>query len=365
MTYKSIRTALLLSAAAMVLSGGCGGGGGGGGNFFVQTWSDAAPKQNLAQFLNEGVDGDKISLTQHTGTMTLPIEVLDNEGGLTGTIEATADGADKNPLHLILDDALEFPKVSIDSVGTFDVFEVELADEGTPDETVDVVGAKTEFADVEVGDDILLLSATSPGVYEVGGSGTLDYMSMGDWITLKLPEAEVASLAVEFGFGHFGLVTPEDDIPGEGVALYAGTFEGIYVEPGEETGFAGDATGVAEFTADFGAGTVEGGVSGISVEDSDAGGNIDFVDVKIGFKDPYGSGDLFARNTFDGDVVPGEGGFAEFDPESTGSVDGTFYGPVNEALNGPEEAGAVLTLQDAGSGAFITGVIGANVNVVD
>jgi hypothetical protein len=187
-------------------------------------------------------------------------------------------------------------------------------------------------------------------VYEVGG-GTLDYMSVVNWIAIKLPDpnAEVVSLAVEFGFGHFGLVTPEDDIPGEGVALYAGTFEGIYVEPGEETGFGGDATGVAEFTADFGDASVVGGVSAISVVGSDAGGNIDFAEVVI------------SGNTFSGNVVPGAGGFAEFDPESTGAVDGTFYGPVNEALIGSEEAGAVLTLQDAGSGAFITGVIGANV----
>jgi hypothetical protein len=360
MTYKSIRTALLLSAVAMAVSGGCGGGGGGGffggggDEFFVQTWSEAAPNTHLAQFFDEGVDGDKISLTQHTGSMTLSgdavFELIDGEGAFVGAIEATADGEDGNPMHLILDDALEFPKVRIASVGTFDVFEVELADEGTPDETIDVLGAKTEFANVEVGGDALVLSATSPGVYEVGG-GTLDYMSVVNWIAIKLPDpnAEVVSLAVEFGFGHLGLVTPEDDIPGEGEALYAGTFEGIYVEPGEETGFGGDATGVAEFTADFGDASVVGGVSAISVVGSDAGGNIDFAEVVI------------SGNTFSGNVVPGAGGFAEFDPESTGAVDGTFYGPVNEALNGPEEAGAVLTLQDAGSGAFITGVIGANV----
>jgi hypothetical protein len=358
MTYKSIRTALLLSAVAMAVSGGCGGGGGGGfggffgggDEFFVQTWSEAAPNTHLAQFFDEGDNGDKISLTQHTGSMILSgdavFNLIEGEGALVGTIEATADAADDNPMHLTLDDALEFPKVRIASVGTFGVFEVELADEGTPDETIDVLGAKTNFLDV--GDDVLALSATSPGVYEVNGD-PLDYMSMVGWIAIKLPDPDATSLALEFGFGHLGLVTPEDDMPVEGEAFYAGIFEGIYVEPGEETGFGGDAIGVAEFTADFGDASVVGGVSAISVVGSDAGGNIDFAEVVI------------SGNTFSGNVVPGAGGFAEFDPESTGAVDGTFYGPVNEALNGPEEAGAVLTLQDAGSGAFITGVIGANV----
>ena len=70
---------------------------------------------------------------------------------------------------------------------------------------------------------------------------------------------------------------------------------------------------------------------------------------------------VISGNTFSGSVVPGEGGFADFDEASTGAVDGAFYGPVDEALNGPEEAGAALTLQDAASDAFITGVIGANV----
>ena len=54
-------------------------------------------------------------------------------------------------------------------------------------------------------------------------------------------------------------------------------------------------------------------------------------------------------------------GFAGFDQASTGAADCAFYGAVDEDLNGPEEAGAVRTLQDAGSAAFITGVIGANV----
>ena len=61
-------------------------------------------------------------------------------------------------------------------------------------------------------------------------------------------------------------------------------------------------------------------------------------------------------------MVPGDGGFADFDEASIGAVNGTFYGPVNEALNGPEEAGAVLTLQDAASDNLITGVIGANIS---
>ena len=174
------------------------------------------------------------------------------------------------------------------------------------------------------------------------------------WNTSKVPDIFATSLTSEFGAGHFGLVTPEEDIPVEEEAFYAGIFEGFYVEPGAEgENFIGEATGVAEFTANFGDMSVMGGARGISVVDSDAGGNIDFAEVVI------------SGNTFSGDVVPGEGGFAEFHEDSRGAVDGTFYGPVNGSLNGPEEAGAVLTLRDAGSGAFITGVIGANVVAPD
>jgi hypothetical protein len=351
MTYRSIRTALLFSAAAIVVGGGCGSFNS-GNRSFVQTWGEAAPNENLAQFFDEGVDGDKISLTQHTGSMILSGEdVVDILFG-TYSLDATADAADDNPMHLILDDALEFPKVSINSVGTFGVFDVVVIDSGTPDERLEVEGYITND-DLEGGDDILELTATSPGVFEVNDDGDpLDYMSMVGWTTTKLPDIDATSLTLEFGFGHLGLVTPEDDMPVEGEAFYAGIFEGIYVEPGAEgENFIGDATGLADFTANFGDASVVGGASEISVVGSDAGGDIAFDEVTI------------SGNTFSGNVVPGEAGFADFHEDSTGAVDGAFYGPLNEAFNGPEEAGAALTLQDAGSGAFITGVIGANGNL--
>ena len=136
-------------------------------------------------------------------------------------------------------------------------------------------------------------------------------------------------------------------------------------------GFVAVATGDAAFTADFGLGTAEGGVFEIDLAGTDLDGNafafedvgdILFDAVTIG--DPGGDGgfggDVIAGNTFAGNVVPGEGGFMGFDEASIGTVDATFYGPNNVVLNGPEEVGAVLTLQDATSDDFISGVIGAS-----
>jgi hypothetical protein len=209
----------------------------------------------------------------------------------------------------------------------------------------------------------LVLDVTSPGQFEVADS-PLDFMSMVGWITAEIPDEGDTSLALEFGFGHLGLLTPEDDMPTEGEASYDGIFEGIYVVPGvDEEGFIGDATGFVDLTADFGAGAVDGSVHDITVEGSEAGGNIDFVDVTIGGEPAAGfDGDSIAGNIFSGNVVPGEGGFAGFDEVSIGTAVGFFYGPNNVVLNGPEEVGAVLTLENAdGSGDFISGVIGANV----
>jgi hypothetical protein len=189
-------------------------------------------------------------------------------------------------------------------------------------------------------------------------------MSVVAWGTLAVPAEDATEVTVDFGVGHMGLATPEadiGDIPAERLAHYDGRFLGVVVDPGTgDDGFVGVATGGAEFTADFGDGTVEGGVHDIFVAgiifDGDPGGDeeaggIDFADVTI------------SGNTFTGGVVPAaEGGFVFFDESSTGTLDGVFYGPVIDVdvdHMGPAEAGAVLTLEDAESPAFITGVIGA------
>jgi hypothetical protein len=175
-----------------------------------------------------------------------------------------------------------------------------------------------------------------------------------------------------------GLVTPEADVPTEGDADYAGDFVGIYVEPGfDEFGSVYVATGDAAFTADFGLGTVEGGVFGISLDGTNLDGDADFIadagdilfdDVTIDIEGKAEIGGICCisfsifPSAFAGNVVPGEGGFMDFDEASKGTVFGFFYGPNNVVLNGPEEVGVVLTLENAdGSGDFISGVIGANV----
>jgi hypothetical protein len=376
MITRSIRTTLLFSAAAMALSGGCAGSGG-GGKFFVQTWSDAAPNTSLAEFLDEA-DGEMISITQHTGSMTLSdadidaiVDFLFFDGDppdLSGSdLAAIGDGSDKNSAYFKLTDTVGNDFVfHIDSTGNLEM--MALTDEFDP--VILAIGAKDLDVEPGVGDDVAALVATNPGE-NAPYFGTLDYMSVVAWATTGVPDEGATEIMVDFGVGHLGLVTPEADMPTDGEAFYDGQFAGIYVEPGTgEDGFVGVATGDAMFTAHFSDGTVEGGVHDIfvagidltGVEGGGLAGDIDFVDVTIGETVSGFDGQSLAANAFSGSVVPGDGGFADFDEASTGAVDGVFYGPVNDALNGPEEAGAVLTLQDAASANFVTGAIGANIS---
>ena len=367
MISRSLGTALLLSAVAILFGGGGCSSGGDDDKFFVQTWSDAAPNTNLAEFLDQA-DGEKISITQHTGSMTLSdanidaiVDFLFFDGDppdlSESTLGAIADGSDKNPAYFMVTDTANNDFIfNIASTGDLDM--VLLSDEAV--DTFILAVTKDEEPDiiVVVNDPVVnvaALVATMPGE-DAPHFGTLDYMSVVAWATTVVPDEGATEITVDFGLGHMGLVTPAADIPTEGDAIYVGNFAGIYVEPGTGyDGFVGVVTGDAAFTADFGDGTVEGGVldiefAGITLtgdEFSFPAGDIDFEGVTI------------SGNTFSGSVVPGGDGILGFDPASTGTLDGNFYGPV--ISDGPEEAGVVLTLQDASSDEFVTGVIGAKV----
>ncbi len=369
MMIRSMRTAAVLSAAAMALSACNGNGGGGGGDpdrFFGQTFG-AAPNTDLDTFLEDADAGERISITQHTGSMTLSLEdaeeiveflFFDGPPPVLAddvTVAATADGSDENPAHLRITDSEDNDFIfRIASTGDLEMVV----------ENVDPVGdgfflAETIDDDPDVGDDVAIVRATFPGE-PGGGFGPLDYMSVVAWVTFPEPADEDTEGTVEFGLGHMGLATPVDDIPTTGTADYTGEFVGIYVEPGEGAdAFVGVATGLAEFEADFAGGFVDGSVSGIVVAGMDIGDadGIDFDDVTI------------SGNTFSGGVVPGDDlsdGFAAFDPASTGTLDGTFYGPIIDDIDddpiGSAEAGVVLTLYDSVTDDFITGVIGATLD---
>ena len=274
---RKIATALILTAATMALSGGGCSSGGGGNKFIVQTWSDAAPNRNLDEFLADADAGEKISITQHTGTMTVSVlapedfeDIIDIVDFLffdgdvpvpeAATVEATADGNDETPAHLELTDSMDFDFIfDVDSTGELQMLIVE--DNGS----LLAAGVKDVFEGLDVGDDVGILTATNPGVD--GPFGVLDYMSVVAWVTFEFPADNATEATFEYGLGHMGLVTPEADVPTEGDADYAGDFVGIYVEPGfDEGGSVYVATGDAAFTADFGLGTVEGGVFGISLD---------------------------------------------------------------------------------------------------
>jgi len=218
-----------------------------------------------------------------------------------------------------------------------------------------------------VGDNIATVRLTAPGE-AAADFGMFNYMSVVAGITSEHAAEDATEVTGNFGGGHIGLATPEadiGDIPAERVAHYSGDFVGIYVESGDsDEGFVAVATGVAAFTADFDEMDVTGGVFSINIvgtdldggEGSGVAGDILFDDVTI------------AGNTFTGGVVPGDGGFAEF-ADTTGTLDGTFYGPVSDLEDdlhmGPVEAGVVLTLIDGGSDDFITGVIGATIDTIN
>ena len=379
MMIRSMRTAAVLSAAAMALSA-CNGGGGGGGpdpdRFFGQTWGAIGIRTDFAEFLDEG-EGEKISITQHTGSMTLSEADIDaivdflffgsEEPDIllgTETFTGTADGSDENPAHFELTDSEDNDFVfRIKSTGDLEMLIL--------NEDDDFILAVTTDDEPDAGDDVAAVVATTPGVF--GTFGELNYMSAVAWVTTAVPDDEATEVTVDFGLGHMGLVTPEGDIPITGQAFYEGTFVGVYFEPGGEgeeaflgggEDFIGLATGEAGFVANFVAMEVEGGVINIQIVGIDVTGGFDGTGEFEEFED---AGDIFFEDvtiigsTFTGGVVPGEDGFADFD-NTTGTVDGTFYGPVDDVLNGSAEAGAVLTLNDGDSAAFITGVIGATVS---
>lgn len=371
-SMRTARTALVLSAAMMALSACNGGGGGGGGpdsdRFFGQTFG-AAPNTTLGEFI-EDAEGERISITQHTGSMTLSLEDAEEiveflffDGPLPdlaedATVAATADGSDENPAHFRVTDTEDNDFIfRIASTG-----DLEMVVENVDPEGDGFFLAETIDDDPDVGDDVAALVATTPGAI-APFFGTLNYMSAVAWVTTAVPADDATEIPVDFGLGHMGLATPEADIPTTGTADYSGEFVGLYVVPGDGAeGIIAEATGDALFTADFGDATVEGGVSGIELDGFDLAGDAFFVEDAggIDFDEVTISG-----NTFTGGVVPAEGGFAEFDADSIGTLDGTFYGPVEDGIGdteGSAEAGAVLTLEDAGSDAFITGVIGATLD---
>ncbi len=373
------KSLLMLSVCAFALgacgsSGGGGGGGGagdggggGGGEFFTQEWTEDPPNSSLAEFFTQE-EAQNISITQHTGNATL------SSGSLT--LEATAHGEDRNQttLNLALDtEAVEPPNLT----GTVDINSIgQLGAAGVVDGSLGVVFATDgefnpfdpESPDPSEGDDVAIVVLGDPSellesetfgvsVNTIEAVGEFDYMSLAAWAAVEVPGEGDTSIDIDFGVGHFGLATPVDEMPTDGTARYMGDFVGIFMNPGtDDDGFVGVAHGNADFTADFSDDSVVGGVyemygEGVDLTGEPDGGplgSIDFHEVEI------------SGNTFSGGVVPGEDGFGGFSEASTGNLDGVFYGPSvgDRGDDGPQEAGVVLTLQDADSDRFVTGAIG-------
>lgn len=134
----TIRTVLFASAAALTLSS-CGNGAS-TRSFFSQEYTGAAPNDSLIAFFEEGARGEKLSLTQHTGSATLTGDSLPDLADLLDlpemlgdgaavapvaavaveadplTLDATADSRDRNETYVELEGD-DFPTLHVDSVG--------------------------------------------------------------------------------------------------------------------------------------------------------------------------------------------------------------------------------------------------------
>jgi len=341
-------------------------------------------------------NGDRISITQHTGDLTitapaedadafanllvdmflatspeelqLAFETYQAAGGELG-LDGTADESDKNPTYFEKGDPSSINIVSVGSADFVDGMEVDPMVALLAFEQVDSRGDPTA--------EVLAL-ATIPNDEEGVGDG-FDYMSMVGWLALEQdnvtgldgapPRAGGPSgveVVADFGVGHLGLATPLDadgHLPvGDVLASYDGPFVGFFVVPGsggaEADPFgAGVATGDAMLTASFMDSTVVGTVDDIWT----AGLNLANGEV---IEEPLGAridiDALISGNTYAGSAtIVGDSGLLV--DGSSGSANGAFYGPVTsvDGSTGPAETGVVLTVRDAdGTGNFLTGVIG-------
>ena len=165
------------------------------------------------------------------------------------------------------------------------------------------------------------------------GYADLDWTRIGSW---EVP----TDWYVEPGaIGSFvvGYVTPPTSVQASGSATYTGRAEGTVLYPLNGVATQGALTGgSASFTADFGARTVAGSITGLSF-DGAPWNNFTFNSTIIASSF---SGDTRVSSTPDG--------VASLAGNATGTLEGRFFGPL------AEEAGAVWTLFDATNAAIGT-----------
>ena len=144
----------------------------------------------------------------------------------------------------------------------------------------------------------------------------------------------------------FGYETPAAAMPASGTATYAGTAEGAVFSPGTGSGSTHcacviyEVSGDASFTADFGARTLSGSLTNMSVPigwdfESRAWNDVDFTAA-------------IAGNGFSGSTRVTNAPAESMGANAAGTLEGKFFGPS------AQEAGAVWTLHDGTNSAMGT-----------
>jgi hypothetical protein len=191
--------------------------------------------------------------------------------------------------------------------------------------------------------DVSLTIAGFDGMDTSSGYANLDWTRVGYWSTGGVWDYWEGGTARHRGVFVTGYETPATAIPTTGSASYTGQASGSVFFP--ITGSSGitpcecaevPISGVASFTANFGARSLSGSMTGMTAPHpwDDTLPNVPWNDVA------FSATIIGGRFSGDAAVSNSPSGYASLGPNAVGSVDGKFFGPT------AEEAGAVWTLFD-------------------
>lgn len=165
------------------------------------------------------------------------------------------------------------------------------------------------------------------------GHADLDWTRVGYWVVQTDWYVEPGAN----GAFVIGYETPTDAVPTTGTATYSGRAEGSVFYPLDSQGTNLRLSGgISSFTADFGARTLRGSLTGLLA------GSSPWNDVAF---NSTVAGNRFSGTTW---VTSAPAGIASLGIGATGTLEGKFFGP------GAQEAGAVWTLFDGTKAAIGT-----------
>jgi hypothetical protein len=174
------------------------------------------------------------------------------------------------------------------------------------------------------------------------GYADLDWTRAGHWHV----STDWFTIANADGVFVIGFETPSQAVPTTGTATFSGRAEGTVFNSSTDRRALGLTGGTASFTANFGARTVSGSVTGLAVRDAVNG-------FETGALVPWNNfsfASTITANSFSGTtlVTNAPGGVTSLAGSATGTIEGRFFGPT------AQEAGAVWTLFDGAKSAIGT-----------